>query len=495
MIGKIYSNVSLIQKYETGILIAGFQSLVSSTPLVPMTLLVTLLLLFMPLLAHTADFQLTVEVEEDVYSYTHADNGSGPLWCIGSTSLVRVGDRLFASGVETIPGIQPLNNCRWMLFERKSDAWERVWLDKDNRTREPSPMVAFSDGRVFVSANPTLAPPPDTRSGGPAEPQIFQFQANQSEIPPKLSKPRWAGEPQFTEHSYRSFAADGERNELILFQNIGYTHSEWSFYDAKGEWSAQGQLKWPWGSEYEKPQPIRICYPNVILHDKAVYFFGVSDIVEPNLAWREYKRELTGKEWDYDFRRMFFTWTPDITKEPFRDWVEIASREETCGWTRPGDLYLAKNGDLHLLWTDKAIDERLREKFFPDAKQSESLRYTVIRDGAVIQQKTITASIEGDHGIIGTNPRFQVTPEGRLFICYYVYGRNEDRRSVSENRICEILPDSSLSAPVSIPFQKPFTTYFIATVRAGSPPSSHVELLGQRAYSNDTISYGRVRIE
>ena len=36
------------------------------------------------------------------------------------------------------------------------------------------------------------------------------------------------------------------------------------------------------GEEYAKPQPIRVCYPSVQLRDCAVYFCGVSDIVEPN---------------------------------------------------------------------------------------------------------------------------------------------------------------------------------------------------------------------
>ena len=33
-----------------------------------------------------------VEAEEDIYTYTNADNGAGPLWCHGSTCLVRIGD-------------------------------------------------------------------------------------------------------------------------------------------------------------------------------------------------------------------------------------------------------------------------------------------------------------------------------------------------------------------------------------------------------------------
>jgi hypothetical protein len=68
-----------------------------------------------------------------------------------------------------------------------------------------------------------------------------------------------------------------------------------------------------------------------------VYFCGVSDIVEPYPEWRAFKKELTGQGWDYDFRRLFYTWTPDITRARFRPWVEIASRDKTGGWLFPAD--------------------------------------------------------------------------------------------------------------------------------------------------------------
>ncbi len=43
-----------------------------------------------------------VEIEEDVYNYEPANNGAGPLWCFGSTCLARIGDLVFASGLETL---------------------------------------------------------------------------------------------------------------------------------------------------------------------------------------------------------------------------------------------------------------------------------------------------------------------------------------------------------------------------------------------------------
>jgi hypothetical protein len=435
-----------------------------------------------------------VEVEEDVYSYTDANNGAGPMWCSGSTCLVRTGDRVFATGLETVPDAQPVNNCRWMLFTRGPGGWKRVYLDADGRTREPSPLTAFHDGRVFVSVNPTLGQGPEPR-GGPARPDVLQFSAGDPTAPPVALAPVWQGQPAFREHSYRTFAADSPAGELILFQNIDYTHAEWTFRDRSGKWSAQGRLKWPWGAEYPKPGPIRVCYPDVTLRDRAVHFLGVSDIVEPYPAWRTFKRELTGREWDYDFRRLFYTWTHDVTKEPFAGWVEIASRDKTAGHVSPGDLWLAPNGDVHLLWTERALDERLRKKFFPDAKQSHSLNHAVVRDGKVIRRDVILETAEGRPGVTGSAGRFHVTPDNRLFVVHLASGTDADGRRVFENRLVELLPDGTVSPPVRIPFKgRPFTNYFTATVRGGSPPSWTLEMFGQRAGARHTLSYAKVAL-
>ena len=379
-----------------------------------------------------------------------------------------------------------------MLFQRDDSVWEKVHVDTTGRTREPCPLAGFSDGRLFLSVNPTLVTDPNAY-GGPARPEILEFDTANLETPFKVILPQWDGKPPFTEHSYRSFAADSSRQELILFQNIGYTHTEWSFRDNKGQWISKGKLKWPWGAEYDKPQPIRVCYPNVALKDRVAHFCGVSDIMEPYLNWREFKQKLTGRQWDYDFRRLFYTWSRDITAGQFEDWVEIASRDKTCGWITPGDLWLAPDGAVHIVWAERAIDERLREEFFPDAVQSHAMNYAIVRDSKVVTRRSLMLAKEGKSREIPACPRFHVTPENHLFVLYYVYGANVAGKSVSENRIMELHLDGSSNPTVQVPLKYPMNNFFTATVRGGSAPSKIIDMFGTRV-SGGGISYARIRL-
>lgn len=438
--------------------------------------------------------QPIVEVEEEVYQYTPANNGAGPMWCHGSTTLVRSGDRVFATGLETIPNEPPLNNCRWVVFERGSDGWSKRYTDMEGKTREPSPLVTIGGGRILVSANPTLSKAP-TPNGGPARPEIWEFAAGTtSSVAPSRWLPKWDGTPKFTEHSYRTFSADANAGEFILFQNIDYTHAEWTFRDRNGTWAAKGQLKWPWGTDYEKPQPIRVCYPNVVLRNRAVYFLGVSDIQEPKSAWREYKHQLTGQHWDYDFRRLFFTWSSDITRQPFSNWVEIASREKTCGMVSACDLWLDDRGTVHVLWTERALDERLREKFYPGEKQSHGLYYGTLREGKLVGRWIVSEMREGRPGISGSAGRFQITPENRLFISYYASGQDENGMGVNENRVVEVIGEGKFGETARVPLKFPFGSYFTATTRGGSPLSRTLEYFGPRVGSSGSLSYARVKL-
>jgi hypothetical protein len=82
------------------------------------------------------------------------------------------------------------------------------------------------------------------------------------------------------------------------------------------------------------------CFPNSRRPHphrlRAVHCCGVSDIVEPYPEWCAFKKQLTGNEWDYDSRRLFYRWTPDMTREKFRPWVEIATGTRPAAGSLPG---------------------------------------------------------------------------------------------------------------------------------------------------------------
>lgn len=432
----------------------------------------------------------TVEVEEDVYSYTAADNGAGPMWTHGNTCIVRVGNELLASGIETLPGYKPLNNVRWMLFRRLSDGWKLESRGTGTHEREPCPMVAFPDGRIFLSVNPNASKPDEY--DGAATPQVLEFSASSPKAPRRALIPKWDRPIAFHGHTYRSFAADAVSREFILFYNTAYDRAYWTWYDRDGRWAKQGALDFPWGAEYDKPQPIRICYPNVALRQRKAFFCGVSDIIEPYTKWRQYKKKLTGRDWDYDFRRLFFTWSDDIATGRFHDWVEIASRDRTCGWVFPCDLHVGADGHVHLLWAERALDERLRAKFFPDAKQSLALNYAVVVDGRIKLRRSILEWREGQPaGERPGNGRFHVLPDGRLLVVYYVSGQDACGKAVSENRLVEIRPDGTIGQAVRIPLRKPLPSFFTATPRAGCAPLPLLDLFGD---VGGTMRYARIRV-
>lgn len=446
----------------------------------------TVMLLWSCSVSNEPGFALVVEAEEIVYEFEPADNGAGPMWCHGNTCIVRNGDKVVVSGIETLKDQEPLHNTRWMLFERSDNGWGLLLKDEQGRTREPTPLGKTSDGKILLSANPTLTEPGSYN--GPAEPQILQFNVDDPGTSYETLMPKWEGTPEFTEHSYRSFAVDGPANELILIQNIGYDYAEWSFLGGDGRWINQGKLLWPWEDDYEVPRTVRICYPVVQLKDREVHFLGVSDIMEPNKAWMDYKFDLTGRKWDYDFRRLFYTYSKDIASEPFKDWVEVASREKTGGHIFPCDLWVAPDGLVHVLWTEKALDERLHEEFFPHERQSFALNYAVIKDGEVFFRQPIMLSEEEENFLPGRG-RFQVTPDNRLFIFYHVFTENKD---FTENRMVEVLPDFSLSMSVRVPLKRPFSNFFTATVRGGSEPSDILDIYGKD--DKNEMRYARIKI-
>lgn len=446
-----------------------------------------------------ATLRPVVEVEEEVYRFEPANNGADPMWCWGSTCLARAGGDLFASGLETLKEFKPLHNVRWLLFRRGAEGWERLQADEKGRTREPCPIAGFPDGQLFLSANPTLVTDPKAEGGGPARPEVLRFRAVDPRAPYETLLPEWEGQPAFSDHTYRTFAADGPGRELILFQNVGYDWAEWSFRDRDGRWAARGRLAWPPKEETVEMAPYheksdRLNYPNVVLKDRAVHFCG-------GAAYNTWSRVSTpdkaGRKWGNRWRRLYYTWTPDILTGKWGEWLLLANTQETGGWLFPGDLWVGPEGTAHVLWYEGPIHKGLRDEFFPDLKRTWAWQYARIREGKVTYRGTL---LRGGEGLSGDTPgeiggaRFQVTPDNRLFLVYFVVSSDADGKRVPANRVLEIVPDGSAGESVVVPLQHPLRGFFTATPRGGSPPSTTLDLLGYRYGPGNAISYARVRL-
>ncbi|MDZ7616841.1 MAG: hypothetical protein U1E05_07555 [Patescibacteria group bacterium] len=450
-----------------------------------------------------------VEVEEEVYSYVPADNGAGPMWCSGAPTLVRMGETLFASGLETLPDYTPLHNVRWTLWKRDAAGWELQQVDPKERTREPCPLVGFPDGRLLMSVNPTLVTDPQRRAG-PARPELLEFSAAESKNPPKTLSPAWDGDPPFSEHSYRFFGADAAAGAAIMLNQIAYSHKEWALLKRDGAWAA-GRLmnvsSRPGDIHaYRPPYNLhRFNYGSVVLKDRAVYVTGCISYANWDRAGeKELGEILDGQSARVRLgslanrRRMMFTWTPDITTTPFREWLEVGSTMGNGGWLFPGDLWVAPDGAAHVLWYEGPMDRRLRDERFADIKLTHAVKHAIVRNGKVTHRGTL---IEGGEGLGGEipqsiQPRLHITPDNRLFALYYVSGTSPGGDRVSENRLVELLPDGTSGTAVVIPLAHPFRMAFTATPRGGSAPSHILDLFGIRADGPpSTICYARVKME
>ena len=440
--------------------------------------------------------RIHVEVEDTITPYEPADNGAGPLWCHGSTVIVRHGDEVFATSLETLPDHVPLNNTRWVLHHRPDDGtWSEIHRD-DGRTREPSPIALLGDD-LLVSANPTLAPAGEY--AGDAQPAVFRFDTADLEQAPVPELPTWHGDPPFREHSYRSVVADGSTGQVLYMQNEGYEIAHLSFLH-KDQWAARGVIRWPDSDSGDKPQPLRLCYPNIQLRQDTAHFLGVGDIVEPVEAWREAKKKITGRDWDYVFRRLFYTASQPLSEaaengEPFGAWIELANRDATAGTTRNCDLWVDGQGCVHVMWVEISTDERIRNLFFPGVEIRHSLEHACIVDGEIVGRRTLASWSEGDATPKPQLARFhEISPGRAVVLAQFEETDEEDRRSTIyrlaalHDEMCDPIEW------IDVPFTRPMAgTFLTSTSRGGSKPSATIDLVG--TIDGPALVYARVRVE
>ena len=424
-----------------------------------------------------------VEVEEGVTRYAPANNGAGPLWCYGSALVVRHNDDVYVSAIETGEQVPPLLNTRWQLWHRSRAGWSLARHEDEYRQREPCPIATFAPGPVFLSVNPSVEPAGATH--GRCEPRILEFDPNHLGEPPREHKPDWAEGSRFTEHSYRGFAADGVRRELLLLNINAETGAQFvSHCDSEGRWHARGKIAFP----------IRACYPQVALRQGAGHVMAIGDIVEPVEEWKKLKYERLKNSWDYVFRRLFYTWTPDIGQVAFRPPLEVDTVEQTCGHILNLDLHVDGAGAAHLLYLKRPFQyDFIRDKYFPGQSMAVSLEYVVVQDGQVRSRTTLAALTQGEEGLEPSYARFHTSTGGDLYVVLAGTIVSGGGRTFG-NFLGRIASDGSMPQFGRIALEHPFRTFFTNTTRAGSKPSDQIDLFGI-ADDNLALRYARLRLE
>jgi len=428
--------------------------------------------LSLSMIVSASTMEATVEVEETVCTTGNPNNGAGALWCYGAPLVARMDERVVVSAMEVSEGIQPLCNTRPRIFMRDENEWRLVWHPEEFLEREPCPIVCFQKGEFILSVNPLIDVTELRR--GVCKPHLLKFSASNLKAAPEKIQPKWVDDTRFTEHSYRGIAADGLRGEILLINIDAQTGDQyWSFCDENGDWINCGRIHFP----------IRSCYPQVELRNRAAHVLAIGDIVEPIEEWRSYKHEQTKRDWDYVFRRLFYTWTPNAATTDFASPIEVETVDETGGHISNLDLWIDTNGDAHIVYIKQPVAQILRDRFFPELRLTRSLEHCIIRNGEVVARNTLLISGEGETGETANYARLHAAADGKLFVVYTC--------TPSAMKMMQISPPCN--EPIKLELQKPFHTFFTASERSGSKPSNVIDIFGLAGEPGE-LRYARVRL-
>lgn len=416
-----------------------------------------------------------VTAQEDVYSITPPNNGSGPLWSYGCTSIARLGNEVVVSQMETGKDVPLLCNTRWILHRRADGKWPVIAQTDAYRQREPCSLATLSDDTLFLYVNDSTQPP--GTKYGPCHPHLLRFTLAEPMLPPTPLEPRWDVPTTFTDHSYRGYAAD-RANRRLMMLNIDAEKSteHWCWMTENGEVLGNGHIQFP----------IRSCYPQVALVGNSAHVLAVGDIVEPVEEWRKYKFEQTKQTWDYVFRRLYYVQAANLKESGFSAPLEITNVDATGGYVSNQDLWIAPDGAAYILYTQREVQSALmRDKFFPGKSLIDSLYLAVVKDGQIVERRTLLAGSESE---IPSCTRFHQAMDGSLYAFSFVAGAKP------RNALFRIPLQPGEMERVEVPMEKPFTSFMIATVREGNAPSNIIDVLGNRD-SCETLAYAQVHLK
>lgn len=419
--------------------------------------------------------------DEIVTTTTPAHNGSSPMWSVGAPMLVRENGNVWASISVHDPEAVPYCNTHWELWRRPSEGrWSRVRAGHAASEREPCPLVLLDPETLVLSIHPKILDRGREASGETrwhCQPALAAFDLKRPDSAARLWRPAMDPPARFTQHSYRSVGVDSSIGSLLMMviDHEDTFHTAWR--DSAGGWH----------TVYPPVFPIRACYPNVGFRNGAGHILAIGDIKEPNEVWRAAKHSVLGQDWDYVFRRLFYTWMPDVASGRFGGPLEIDTVEGTAGWMFNLDLAIDAQGRVHLLWVRRTFDHGfLGERFFPGGSNVESVMHAVVDRGRVIAQEQIARrevplQPPGDRHF--TSGRLHELPDGRL-VAVLISPTPGDEFGLFLQELDLSAKASAL--PIHLPLVRPppHGFFFTNASRGGSAPSQDLDLLAAEPHGD-----------
>ena len=428
--------------------------------------------------------ELKKVADEMIAVIPSADNGASPLWCFGSSIFVRDGEDLYLSLLQTDQGLPPNGNCHWEIWKRAGGHWKTLFRGGEGLEREPCPLLRMAPGELILSTQSKVMEKPFHDGKGAiswyAKPGLTGIFPNESENETVFHHyhPVFPNGAQFSDASYRGAGVDPKNRELLLLviDQRGDEDYQVSWLKSDETWQSLPVLKFP----------IRACYPQVVLRDWRAHVLAIGDIVEPIEEWRKMKFSQLQRRWDYVFRRLFYTWSPDLEQETFGKPLEIDSVDTTGGNMLNLDLYVDERNRAHILYLKNPYQYAfMRDRYFPGARMSVSLEYVVIEEGRVLSRNTLvegSAEEEFPQGVENLHlwsGRLHPLPDGSLGVLYsgaWKGDRGDERKGMFFARISK---SGIVEQTMELPVSKTLTgSFFTNTRRSGSDVGKRLDIIG-----------------
>lgn len=430
--------------------------------------------------------------DEIIASTTSPENGTSPMWCVGAPLVVRRNGVVWVSLQMHDSGAKPYCNTHWELWRRpETGVWAKVKQGMPASEREPCPVFLYDPETLVLSIQPKVLEREIDRSGETAwfcQPALAVYDLKHLDGEARLWPPVFAPGAPFAQHSYRSLAVDPASRSLFLMVIDRQDIYRPTWRDAAGSWHPLAPLEFP----------VRACYPDIVMRERAAHILAIGDIKEPNRDWKDEKFRVLQREWDYVFRRLFYTWSPDLAQADLRPPLEVDSVDATAGWMFNLDLLVDARNRVHLLWVRRNFEfDFLRDRFFPGQPIVESIRHAVIENGRVVSSETLWSREVSNPRPWGrgfASGRLHALPDGRLVAVLAT--ETDDGTGLFLQELDPQAQASPAAVRVALDRPPPGAWFFTNTPRGGSAPDRHLDLLGTETRDGViSFRYLQIRID